>query len=423
MSNSSETIFDAVGRGPVHPFPARMAATVALQAIARARTPLRVLDPMMGSGTVLAVARSKGHLASGVDIDPLAVLIARVWITAIDKESARKYAKRFLKKAEAIFSLTKAKDAYPHNADHETKAFLRYWFDVSARRQLSALAEQIHSCRRKPIRDVLWCAFSRLIIAKQAGASLALDLSHSRPHKFYNVAPKKPFENFLAAVEQVLANCLSKDESGRGPAARVKLGDARKLATKSSSIDMVLTSPPYLNAIDYMRCSKFSLVWMGYKASKIREVRGKSIGTEKGQYAALANDLATEMAKSLRINSKLSSRHKALFRRFIEDMDAVIREAVRVLVPGGKAVFVVGENELKGTYIRNSKIIYKLALRAGLVFGGSSTRKLPPNRRYLPPPKNEKGSINARMRKEVVITFVKRKNITLRSRSTRRLTS
>ncbi|MCF8476693.1 MAG: hypothetical protein K9G60_06660 [Pseudolabrys sp.] len=408
MSNKSETIFDAVGRGPVHPFPARMAAAVALKAIARSRTPLRVLDPMMGSGTVLAVARSKGHFASGVDIDPLAVLIARVWTTAIDKEAVRASAKNVLKRAEETLGQTASKDAYPHNADHETKAFLRYWFDTSARRQLAALAGQIQACRSRLARDVLWCAFSRLIIAKQAGASLALDLSHSRPHKYFNVAPKKPFEHFLAAIEQVLANCLSKTESRRGPAARVKLGDARKLETKSNSIDLVLTSPPYLNAIDYMRCSKFSLVWMGFKSSKVREVRGKSIGTEKGQYVTDTNDLTTELAKSLRINSKLSSRHKALLRRFIQDMDAVIREAVRVLVPGGRAIFVVGENELKGTYIRNSKIIYKLALRAGLAFGGSLTRTLPPNRRYLPPPKNEKGSINTRMRKEVVITFVKK---------------
>jgi hypothetical protein len=38
-------------------------------------------------------------------------------------------------------------------------------------------------------RDVLWCGFSRLIITKSAGASLAMDLSHSRPHKEFTRAP------------------------------------------------------------------------------------------------------------------------------------------------------------------------------------------------------------------------------------------
>ena len=36
------------------------------------------IDPMVGSGTVLAVARKKGHQAFGIDSDPLAVLLSRV---------------------------------------------------------------------------------------------------------------------------------------------------------------------------------------------------------------------------------------------------------------------------------------------------------------------------------------------------------
>jgi len=43
---------------------------------------------------------------------------------------------------------------------------------------------------------------------------------------------------------------------------------------------VVLTSPPYLNAIDYMRCSKFSLVWMGHTIRELRNIRADSVGTE-----------------------------------------------------------------------------------------------------------------------------------------------
>ena len=81
-----KTIYEALGREPVHPFPARMAPDIALEVVAEAKKPLRVLDPMMGSGTVLALARSHGHHALGLDIDPLAVLISKVWTTAIDAE-------------------------------------------------------------------------------------------------------------------------------------------------------------------------------------------------------------------------------------------------------------------------------------------------------------------------------------------------
>src|SRR5437870_2681800 len=104
MRSHKKTIFEAVGRGPVHPFPARMAPGIALDVLAKVKRPLRVLDPMMGSGTVLAVARSKGHRAIGVDIDPLAVLISRVWTTAIDVEHVRVKAIDVLGRSRGAFA-------------------------------------------------------------------------------------------------------------------------------------------------------------------------------------------------------------------------------------------------------------------------------------------------------------------------------
>lgn len=66
-----KTIYQALGREPVHPFPARMSAGIALQAMPENSEQLRILDPMMGSGTVLAMARARGHRGFGFDLDPL----------------------------------------------------------------------------------------------------------------------------------------------------------------------------------------------------------------------------------------------------------------------------------------------------------------------------------------------------------------
>ncbi len=74
----NKTILETLGRNPIHPFPARMSPGIALEALGEKSESLRVLDPMTGSGTVLAVARAKGHRAFGFDLDPLAVLLASV---------------------------------------------------------------------------------------------------------------------------------------------------------------------------------------------------------------------------------------------------------------------------------------------------------------------------------------------------------
>lgn len=305
MGNNRQTVFEVLGRHPIHPFPARMAPGIALNALTTGEKPLRILDPMMGSGTVLAMARANGHQAVGIDIDPLAVLLAKVWTTAADEREIIDAGQHTLSRAKSLISQISPGTAYPQNANAETRDFLRYWFDPNARQQLTALAIVIARIRRHAIRDALWCAFSRLIISKSSGASLAMDLSHSRPHKAFDKAPIKPFDGFDSAVVVIAKNCVSSAAPKRGPKTKTILGDARKLPAELGSFDLVLTSPPYLNAIDYIRCSKFSLVWMGYNVDELRDTRATSVGSEASLEEASDSEVVKSIIEELGIESKL----------------------------------------------------------------------------------------------------------------------
>jgi hypothetical protein len=80
-----------------------------------------------------------------------------------------------------------------------------------------------------------------------------------------------------------------------------------------------------------------------------------------------------------------------------------------VLVPGGRAVYVIGENTVRGTYICNSAIVTEVADLAGLKLTARRSRPLPPNRRYLPPPiaARSSASLDGRLRREIVLAFMK----------------
>jgi len=84
-----------------------------------------------------------------------------------------------------------------------------------------------------------------------------------------------------------------------------------------------------------------------------------------------------------------------------------ISEVGRVLSRAGKAIYVIGENTLRGVYIRTSIIVTKLAELAGLSIKDRRIRTLPANRRYMPPPSSghRGGAIEARMSREVILTF------------------
>src|SRR5712692_2083196 len=90
---------------PVHPFPARMAPSIALDELpAASTTGLRVLDPMAGSGTTLVAARSRGHEAIGFDTDPLALLISTVWSARVSSRAVGAHAQSVTEQASALWN-------------------------------------------------------------------------------------------------------------------------------------------------------------------------------------------------------------------------------------------------------------------------------------------------------------------------------
>ena len=373
------------------------------------RTSLRVLDPMSGSGTVLAVARAKGHYAIGVDIDPLSVLISKVWTSSIDtNRPCRRQATEVLELARRTFASLWQWRRIPQEFRRGDSKIVRFWFDDYVRRQLASLATAIQDVRDERIRDALWCAFSRLIIAKQSGASLARTFLTAEPHKAFKRAPLKPFSKFCLSVERVANNCIDSSLPNTGPIACVHRGDARSLPIDDASIDLVLTSPPYLNAIDYLRCSKFSLVWMGYSIREVRHLRSTIVGTEVGKGADDNNDVRSILLQ-LNLQPKLQRRWESILARYIDDMWLAVGETARVLTERGKAVYVVGENTVRGTFVPNSLIVEKIANRVGLRCIERRSRDLPANRRYLPPPSKQRkqAALDVRIRREVVLTFKK----------------
>jgi hypothetical protein len=357
---------------------------------------LTVLDPMMGSGTIPVLASIAGHRAVGFDTDPLAIIIARTWARPLKTEDLMASAEHVAERARA-----RAHRDYRH-PDDETQDFIDYWFDRKAQRRLGALAASIGG-ESPALHDALWCSFSRLIITKDAGASLARDVSHSRPHRVRSVASFNPTERFIPVVAAVIDRHQAL-EAKRAGARRLRLdqADARDLPLRDGSVDAVITSPPYLQAIDYLRGHRMSLVWMGYSLGELRELRSSSMGTERGLPETGWQDRVMQGIAG----SPLSTRGTAILQRYISDLSAVLKEIRRVLRPRAQATFVVAEATLEGAPVKLSAALEWAAKRNGLKCTDRESRDLPASRRYLPPPtENGAGSLDRRMKTEWCLTF------------------
>ena len=110
----------------IHPFPARMAPDIAQEFLDDCADGGRVLDPMCGSGTVLRAAVEAGLDCTGVDIDPLAVLMSRVWVTPLASAKLVDAANDAVQRAQEL-----PDDQVEQVSDLETRQFMAYWFAPS----------------------------------------------------------------------------------------------------------------------------------------------------------------------------------------------------------------------------------------------------------------------------------------------------
>lgn len=220
----------------IHPFPARMAPHIAQEFLDACAKGGRVLDPMCGSGTVLRAAVESGLDCTGVDIDPLAVLMSRVWVSPLVPSMLVDAANEIVRKAGDL-----PENQVEQASDPETLRFIAFWFAPCQRRQLNRLSTALRQ-RSQPESEALTLVLSRIIVTKEMMASLARDTSHSRPHKVATENDFDVFEGFLKAASQV-ANRLS-PELIKGEAEVIE-GDARRLKELGDdTFDLAVTSPP-----------------------------------------------------------------------------------------------------------------------------------------------------------------------------------
>ena len=360
---------------------------------------------MAGSGTVLRLAAEQGHNALGFDLDPLAVLMSRVWTTKLDAEVLVTEGDELVKAAEALHA---REVRLPWIDGHEeTRAFVRFWFGKEQRSPLRRLSYLLNK-QEGSVANALRVALSRLVVTKDKGASLAADVSHSRPHRVLADGGNDfaVYLMFKRAVRTVASRLVG--ERLRADV-EVREGDARRLeGVPDQSISAVITSPPYLNAIDYMRGHRMALVWLGHQINALRTVRSVSIGAERAPEPAANAELAAALTVGVDPDGRLDARRRRMIDRFALDMDATLAQVHRVLEPGGKAVLVVGNSTHRGVYVQNTAVVETAGRRHGFSLVSAESRTIPESKRYLPPPSAREGSaMGRRMRTETVLTLGK----------------
>ncbi|MBI5727606.1 MAG: hypothetical protein HY965_07115 [Ignavibacteriales bacterium] len=144
-------------------------------------------------------------------------------------------------------------------------------------------------------------------------------------------------------------------ESGnRNVYCEIKLADARKTNIEGNSIDVIITSPPYVTSYEYADIHQLTAYWFEY-VSDISDFRKSFIGT----FYSKNRDLCVTSTIAQNIVEKLYERNRRLsfeMANYFNDMQAVIKEMHRILKDDGAVCIVVGNTVLRKIEIQTAQV-------------------------------------------------------------------
>ena len=361
----------------IHTYPAKLLVNIPRfflrHKALKSRDPIYVADPFCGSGTVLLEAAILGCNVVGADSNPLARLITRVKLNPPCFE-------------EVSLELVRLKSQFHDEiASRPNVENLDKWFFPHIIEGLSKLKHAIDKCHSSEVKNFMLVCMSVCVrrLSKcdpRLSVPVCINLARKKEYgrhydqlekRYKDVLAADVLENFLEIANRNASRCnytrlmLSKQSR------RLLFRDARTLDSDfgPKSVDLIISSPPYLGAQKYIRASSLSIGWLGLSGfDEMAVLKSKSIGREyfrRAETASIdesgvpdAQALIVHCAKEDLLRAKIAS-------QYLVDMRLAIASMYSLLKPGGSAILVCAPNKLRGHDFNTPAYLSQIAVQEG----------------------------------------------------------
>jgi len=298
-----------------------------------------LLDPFVGSGTVLVEGSKVAKLSMGVDSNPWALIVAK------SKLSRPKF--NFEELTSYLLDFTNFEPYIP-------SAKLEKYYDDETLNLLGKIRAVIEMFQD----PLIYVVFAKI-------AERYSRLRRSPAPKFRKSKKKVGKEDivsdFIKELKIAIDDIRTYDSAGDF---NLFLADSSSWLPKR--FDGILTSPPFANNIDYIRHTQLHLLWMGFAKNSEELGRLRSLQIPACEAAARKWKDGIDDEEIVRTISKINSKRK--YSTFLSQYFYAMKKHFELVSDGLKweGWYTIGDSYFAGTYVPTHKFLKRLAENSGL---------------------------------------------------------
>ena len=323
-----------------------------------------ILDPFAGSGTTNVEALLSRRNSVGIDVDPFSRFISRVKVTPLE-ETQLKLAQKVL--LEAIFGYRPSLVA---ESDLPDFPYRDNWFNKEILLELTYLKKQIQALdTNDAVKDFFKVCLSSIIRAvSNADDNCTRTVIRKKLNKL--VRPSDAINRFLKALSVKVPKTV---EFSQNYPSGITTNfpdnmDARNIKYEANYFDLAVTSPPYVNAVDYPRTHQLEMYWLGFAQDSLTTLKKQNVGTESvsANHYKHRHEIGVPEADKVMANIfEIDPRRAYIAFKYLDDMRKNLIEVYKILREGGRYIIVVGNNRIRGQLFENWKYLMPLAENIG----------------------------------------------------------
>jgi len=332
-----------------------------------------IFDPFAGSGTVLIQSKLNNLESYGVELNPLLHFIGNTKLSSwqIDPDS-------FMKIAGSLKEGKKRFDApdFLHSKSH---------FSPDVLHNLEMIKSQIDGFIPQNsddilVKDLLLVAFSSILI----------DCSNLKRSPCLGYCKRKivnkdaPFASFKQKINEIYHDLLilQKGSYKSNLQTTLFLADS-KLFTHENNYDLVITSPPYMNGLDYVMNYKIEMGWLGFAENhkQLKKVKDQMVVCDNVSKGLIRNFTEIKSKYSnpwidnitTKINQNIVKRGSyrrldmpEIVQKYFDDMYQIMKNTIEHIKPKGRLIMVIGDSLIADEYVPTDLITAKMGLDLGL---------------------------------------------------------